>query len=303
MNRPVIILGAGRSGTKFLRGLLAHHPDFRAVPYDVNHVWMAEAADPSHDEAGSGDLTPQAVKRLRCRLESFGGRYGSGHGIRLVEKTVSNTLRVPLVNRVFPDAMMLHIIRDGRDVVESASRVWNQPVGLRYALGKLGYYSPSEAAKLLRRAILPRALGRLGRRPSPLMWGPRYRGYQIDLERESIPLVASRQWKSCVRSACAGLQDIGSDRRLTLSYEALVSDPSVVEAVARFLGCDPEPLVLAYQRSVRHDRVGRFAEALTPDVRRQVVDELTPLLRQLKTRAVLGHSPLSLDTVAFRDAA
>lgn len=59
----------------------------------------------------------------------------------LIEKTPSNSLLVPLINRLYPEAMYVHIIRDPRDVVRSlrtASRGWAQDWAPRSAaLGAL----------------------------------------------------------------------------------------------------------------------------------------------------------------------
>ena len=44
---------------------------------------------------------------------------------RVVEKSVSNTLRVRFVDAVFPDAQYVVIVRDGRDVAASARAQWS----------------------------------------------------------------------------------------------------------------------------------------------------------------------------------
>ena len=41
----------------------------------------------------------------------------------MVEKTCANTLRLPFVDKVLPEARYLHIVRDGVDVVASAELV------------------------------------------------------------------------------------------------------------------------------------------------------------------------------------
>ena len=39
MSQIVIIIGAARSGTKYLRDVLATAPNAARVPYDINYIW------------------------------------------------------------------------------------------------------------------------------------------------------------------------------------------------------------------------------------------------------------------------
>lgn len=54
-------------------------------------------------------------------------RWMPGCGARplFVEDRVPNTLRVPFVRAMFPEAMLVHQVYDARVVGESARRVWN----------------------------------------------------------------------------------------------------------------------------------------------------------------------------------
>ncbi|MFO7608153.1 MAG: sulfotransferase, partial [Candidatus Krumholzibacteriia bacterium] len=119
---PVVIIGAARSGTKILRSMLAAHPSLSAVPFDINYVWMARHQGRRDDELVAADATPAACRFIREYLGNF-----AAPGTRVVEKTVGNTLRVPFVDRVFPDAVYIHLVRDGRDVAASARVQWRKP--------------------------------------------------------------------------------------------------------------------------------------------------------------------------------
>ena len=66
-------------------------------------------------------LTDKIKKFIR---KTVGSLAKSKAGDILIEKTVSNALRVAYVNEVFPQARFIHLIRDGRDVTESAMRLW-----------------------------------------------------------------------------------------------------------------------------------------------------------------------------------
>ena len=121
--RPVVILGAARSGTKLLRSIVAASPQYAAVPHDVNYVWRTLAPQHPNDALPATALTPAKLSRVRRLLLGMAG-ISDGQRRQFVEKTVSNTLRVPLVDQVLPDALYVHLVRDGRDVTESALRCW-----------------------------------------------------------------------------------------------------------------------------------------------------------------------------------
>ncbi|MDH5508429.1 MAG: sulfotransferase, partial [Anaerolineae bacterium] len=129
--QPVFLIGAARSGTKLLRDIVSQHPDVEKIPYDINYIWRFGNEKLSHDELTPSLLTPQIIKRIRQQFET----YHAGRSI-LIEKTVSNCLRIPFVAAVFPQAKFIHLIRHGEDVVESAYRQWIAPPDWNYIFEK-----------------------------------------------------------------------------------------------------------------------------------------------------------------------
>ena len=118
---PVIIIGAARSGTKFIRDVLASADGVCAVPYDVNYIWRSGLPSNTHDALQPEQLSEKSVSKIRNSLSSLAGVEA---GEVLVEKTVSNSLRVKYVEKVFPNARYVHIVRDGRESTYSAMKQW-----------------------------------------------------------------------------------------------------------------------------------------------------------------------------------
>ncbi len=54
----------------------------------------------------------------------------------VVEKTCANSLRVPFVDRVVPEARYVFIRRDGLDAVGSAMARWKAPLDIPYLARK-----------------------------------------------------------------------------------------------------------------------------------------------------------------------
>lgn len=276
----VVILGAARSGTKLLRDLLASHPAACAVPYDVNFVWKYGNFDVPHDELEPGHARPPVKRYIRRAIERHRERSSSV----LFEKTVGNTLRPAFVRAVYPEARFIHLVRDGRDVVESAARLWRAPMDVRAVLRKLPAFPllglPSYALQYV--ASYARRSLRQDRRSST--WGPRFRG--IDEAARDLPLlqVCAIQWRRSIEVTLEQLADLNDEALATVHYERLVTDPE--KEVGRLLdfcalGRAPE-VSRAVAERVHSGRVGRAREALSDSEMELVVDEIGPTLRRLE---------------------
>ena len=142
----VFLLGFWRSGTTLLEQVLASHPDVEALEERDTLATATRAYLSSPDdlhrlaEAGESELTPlREAYWARVRDEGADVR-----GKVFVDKHPLNTLRLPLIARLFPDAKILFARRDPRDVVLSCYRRRFAMSGPAYQLltlpGAAGYY-------------------------------------------------------------------------------------------------------------------------------------------------------------------
>ncbi len=128
----VFIGGAGRSGTTLLRAMLHAHPRLQCGP-EVKLVpellrarerW-GEIYAPALRGAGvDADLLDRSSRAFLTTL--LGGLTPAG--ARLVEKTPGNAAWFASLDRLFPSARFIHVLRDGRAVVASLLRQdWFDP--------------------------------------------------------------------------------------------------------------------------------------------------------------------------------
>jgi len=163
MTRPIFVVGCPRSGTTLVRDLLRSHPNVTIAPEThfipifyrafaepassqevwqlarrilgsprVARWWRISAAQPDFAACRTFSDVTRRVFELWAAKEGK-PRWG--------DKTPHYVREIPLLLRLFPDAQIVHIVRDGRDVALSwvetrfepgnlyvAARMWNEMV-------------------------------------------------------------------------------------------------------------------------------------------------------------------------------
>jgi len=234
MDRPVFLIGAARSGTKFLRNQIALDDAYQSVPYDVNYIWRMFNAGKQDDVLEAQTLTPKRVEKIRKTLFRLAGVTERTKS-RMIEKTVSNCLRIPFIEKVFPDAKYVHLVRDGRAVAESAHRMWMAPPDRGSLIRKLRDL-PISQYDYLAWFALNYAKGLFHGRQGGAVWGPRYPGIMIDINSIELLEIVAKQWKYSVEFALRDISSIDNSRKFFMRYEDLASDTQKVEALCDFLG-------------------------------------------------------------------
>lgn len=257
---PLIILGAPRSGTNALRDALTALPGLATWPCDeINPIWRHGNLCVSHDALEAEHARPAVRRFIRRAFERIWAEQGEP--TFLVEKTCANTLRVPFVEAVLPEARYLHITRDGVDVVASAARRWQGKLempGLPYYLAKIRYAPPGDLPCYGLSFLRARAALALGREKRLSVWGPKWPGMAA-LENPSLEELCARQWVACVTAADTGLGQIAPERTHAVAYESFVQNPAeTLFGILSFLGHKvPDAAVQTAARGVTAGSVGK----------------------------------------------
>ena len=240
--RLVFVTGCPRSGTTFVAGAIGSQAGF----VDLGEVHPLKAALPEL----AGLPHTEAAARLRRILERV-RRLGLAARLRGVEQTPETAFVLPAVLLAYPEARIVHVLRDGRDVVCS----------------------------LLERGWL--SSDREGADDAGLAYGSQARFW---VEGERVAEFAGLS--DAARAAYAWRRYVGSARKTTerlveLRYEDLVAEPAAAAPpVARHLHVEPEPLARAFAEA--HGRsVGRWQADLDESQVADVEREAGPLLREL----------------------
>jgi len=276
--RPLVILGAARSGTKFLRQLLATSSACVAVAHGLNHVWRPTAHHHPHDAVLPDSYTPAARRSIRKTILRLSEYHAAPDARFVIERTCANTLRLPAVHAVLPDARYVHIVRDGRDVAASAWEQWSQSPSLLHQLRKL-ISAPRAGWRYATRRLADRSL----RTSVPAGWGPHYPGMEQDMQQYATAEVCGLQWAACVETCQDGLASlVPASRALTIRYERLVTDPDTVQALCQFIDLPDSLAVLnRYRRTVRADSIGRWKRTFDPPTMQRVHSHIKATLQRL----------------------
>ena len=262
---PVIIIGAGRSGTNMLRDVLVQIPGFGTWPCDeINYIWRHGNRGYATDEFTRAMATPSVKMFIRNKFEHLAASFNLS---TVVEKTCANSLRCGFVAEVLPEARFIHIVRDGRDVAVSANQRWKAPLDLGYIAKKAKYVPVSDlpyyATKYLGNRIYRLVGG--GKRLST--WGPRYSGMQEALANHSLPVACAMQWQACVSRTLADLAEIPANQQFTLTYERFTNAPQeAVLELAKFLQVEMSSEQAKQYTSTVSDRsIGNWKKKLSSE--------------------------------------
>lgn len=118
---PIILAGCQRSGTTLLRVILDSHPHIACGP----ETSLLTGGYVPHKLATRFELPEEEIWRWHDQatdhahfVELFFSQYAKSRGkIRWAEKTPQNIRHLDYITRHFPAAKIIHVLRDGRDVV------------------------------------------------------------------------------------------------------------------------------------------------------------------------------------------
>ena len=241
IDRPVFIFGTGRSGTTLFLNVLAFHPDFawfsnfsKRFPSHVSVAFLSRIHDiPMADRLFSkslrylprpaesysmlnyctdsvftapkmlnaSDVTESTIQRYRAIVEDYMRIQGKS---RFIQKHVGFA-RTSYLKTIFPDALFIHVYRDGRAVANSMNNVdwWTGDLDTGWWWGDME---------------------------------PEYMREYLDSGKEPIVL-AGIVWKTVmdlIDEECAELPD---DRLIRIRYDKMISDlPGTMRKVVDFCG-------------------------------------------------------------------
>ena len=248
-----------------LRDVLTRLPGVATWPCDeINYIWRhGNLRYPS--DVLPAELASRSVRHyIRRQFEWVQRRYNA-HTV--VEKTCANSLRVPFVDRVIPEARYLFICRDGLDVVGSAMQRWQAPLDLPYLVRKARFVPKTDLPYYAGRYLFSRFYRLMSKEGRVAFWGPRLDNMQHLLNTHTLEAICAIQWQRCMAAAVDAFSHLSRERCLDIRYEDFVREPvDGLSKILEFLRLDV-PLALQRQAvaQVTADSVGKGRRKLSAD--------------------------------------
>jgi hypothetical protein len=240
--RPVFVLGAPRSGTTFVAASIGRVPGL----VDLGELKPWKAAIPRLASLPEEQAGPE----LRGMLERI-RRYGLVRHLRAIEQTPETAFVLSAVLNAYPEAAVVHMIRDPRDV----------------------------AASLFQKGWL--RAGRPGRDDAGAPYGHHARfwvepGRAVEFDQSGEARRAGWAWRRYVTAARAA-----PSATIEVRYEQLAADPETASGLlAAHLGTDAVLLARALSR-MHTESVGRWRRNLTPEQVAEIESEAAGLMDEL----------------------
>ena len=213
--RPIFIVGAPCSGTNIFYRTFAKHPELAWIsnitkkipsslwltrcimlfrndhrPTEANNVWQKFAIN-DDESLDREDVTAAARKYFNTVLHNNLQIFNKP---RFVNKCPGNSVRIEFLKEVFPDAIFIHILRDGRAAAYSILRA--------------------------------------RQRHSGEYWSVKPPGWQ-DLLKLPLVEACALQWKKTVMAVLQSAEKIPPEQFMEVRYEEFVARPSkILEQVA-----------------------------------------------------------------------
>lgn len=271
---PIIIIGAPRSGTNMLRDILCKLPRTGSWPCDeINYIWRHGNVGVESDEFSPELAGPRQSHYIQNKFSQLANRKSLDF---VVEKTCANSLRVPFVDKIFPNAQYVFIYRNGIDAMSSAQIRWKATLDIKYILQKVRFVPPVDFPYYGLKYLWNRAYRLFSKEDRLAFWGPQLTDMTSLLERYSLEQVCALQWKRCVESADNALSRLPSERVVRVQYERFVLNPrEEIERISRALHIPCKAYELDSSVSgVRKTSVGKGSQQLD----KKVLDSVYPLI-------------------------
>lgn len=271
--QPVLLLGAPRSGTQMFRDMICSHDDICTWPYnEMTYMWRYNNRTSTTEELDPALADDKAIRYIRNQFIKLSKKTGS----RIVlDKTCHNCLRIPFVQKVFPEAKFIYLIRNGMDVVPSMHKRWVEPppkgeysrifsiprkdflyYTLKVGWNHLGLFQPG--VKQVR------------------VWGPNYDGLQDLVGTMSLYEVCAHQWLKYTDECEKHIYNADFSASLvTLKYDEITKDSTTsLETVFDYLSVGNYNTIAAeWKPKMKHHRPGEKGKTLG-DHEQKVMDIL-----------------------------
>jgi len=287
----IIIIGAARSGTNMLRDILSQLPNHTTWDCDeINPIWRHGNINHPNDVFSEEMAHPNAIKYIRKQFSKIAKKDNVQN---VIEKSCANSLRVPFINKILPDAKYIFIYRDGRDATASASLRWKAPFELGYTLKKMRYLPLTDIPYYGYKFGINRVKQSFSKDKKLAFWGLNLENMQAKIANRSLHEISALQWKEATEKASTDLKRINPEKVYKISYEKFVTNPSQeLSKIVDFLGVKENIDTTSLTQNVSSKSIGKYKKQLSKEDLTKVEKIINQTLIDFDYKTNI-HSPLN----------
>ena len=262
-NNPIFIIGAGRSGTNMLRDAICSFEEFDTWPCDeINYIWRHGNIKKENDRFTADQINSSIKKYIQKQFDRIEQKSQVEY---VVEKTCANSLKIPFINEIFPQAKYIFIVRDGKDVAASAKKRWKASLEIKYLSKKAKFVPVADLPYYGIRYLKNRIKKTFSKDKQLAFWGPIYPNMDQDLKNSTLAEVCAKQWKACVETAYYDLKKLHKDQVYFIRYEDFVQNPKYeIHQIMNFLKVEKSDSQLANSvKGVSAKSIGNYQANLS----------------------------------------
>ena len=276
IEKPIFIVGAAHSGTSFLGKALKQHPSF-ATWTETNNIWMWGNVFKGDDQLTENDLNQKIKKHIEKKFIRYLQKSGKE---RICDKTPRNCLRIPFIVSVFPDAKIIHIIRDGRAVIASTKKEYKRPLywsEVRAKLRKIPiweWYMFIPTIPLFVKTMMGISLN---------YWGAKPPRWNEEIDKLSPNAVLAKQWVETMKIATQAGRKIAPDNYWEIRYEDLINSPQkIITEITEFADIRyPESIIEFCQINIDLTRNTKRLNSLDDITLEEIKEIIEPKMSEL----------------------
>jgi hypothetical protein len=296
----VFIVGSPRSVTTILGELLDKHQHISQW-YEPYFVWDHFFRTAPDDERTAEDVLPEVRKQILSRFSNFKKEKKC---LVLIDKSPRNSLKIPFILKLFPQAKFIHLLRDGRDATLSINKEWLRRKNIVHKPQSKNRFNYFEAYRVIKKFLSrqpflsdkinslwfethghlidkTKHLNRL-RWNGEIGWGPRFKGWERIYQQATLLQFNAYQWLNCVERIQADWNLIRTNSRRTLRYGDLIKAPAKkIKEIFDFLDLEGDKAFFESLPELKADNYNKWKTEFSEEKLKEIHPIITPQLMAL----------------------
>jgi hypothetical protein len=296
----VFIVGSPRSGTTILGELLDKH-DQISQWYEPYFVWDRFFRTAPDDERTGADASPEIRKWINRNFSDYRSKKKCSV---LIDKSPRNSLKIPFILKIFPQAKFIHLLRDGRDVTLSINKEWLRRQNIIRIPRSKDRFNYGAAYRVIRKFLSRqpflkdklralwfethghlinkrKLLNRL-RWKGEIGWGPRFKDWERIYRESSLLQFNAYQWLHCLKRIETDWKLIQENNRFVVRYEDLIQAPhQKIEEIVEFLGLSSNKAFFESLPELKADNFNKWKAEFSKEDLKEISPILSTQLKKL----------------------